>query len=156
MISLSECAPCKAMRLQAESEAEFRKRYGVVNARPAMKGWHPYLGQATAVYPSTGTVSAVARPYLDQVGERLLNFAGGSLLGFPVGIISNVAFKSLRRLRGEALTFASIASGVGLIAALLPIESPVMNTITRLSGILAGSAMSDVALPKKFIVPQPI
>ena len=158
MISLAECAPCKAMRLQAESEEEFRKRFGVVNAAPPrMMGWRPYLGQAqpTATYPATGTASIVSRPYLNQVQERLLWLAGGTLFGFPVGLLANVAFKSLRRYRSEAAVFATIASGAGLLAAFLPVPSPVMNVICKISGALTGGAMADIVLPRKIMAPLP-
>jgi len=151
MISLAECAPCKAMRMQAEAEEEFRKRFGVVNPRPpGMMGWRPYMGQASSMFstpaPSTGLAS---KPYADQVQERLLWFAGGNLFGFPLGILSNVAFKSLRRYRSEAAMFAAMAAGVGILSAVLPIESPVMGMISRVSGILSGGAMADIVLPKK-------
>lgn len=150
MISLAECAPCKAMRMQAEAEEEFRKRFGVVNAAPPrMMGWRPYLGQVQSVFPASGSAPAAQRTYLQQAEERLLWFGTGTLFGFPIGILSNVAFKSLRRYRSEAATFAAIAAGVGLLAAFLPIESPIMTTISRVSGVLAGGAMSDIVLPKK-------
>lgn len=150
MISLAECAPCKAMRMQAEAEEEFRKRFGVVNPRPpGMMGWRPYLGQAEAMFPAAGMAPPPPRTYLQQTQEKLLWFGAGSLFGFPIGILSNVAFKSLRRYRNEAATFAAMAAGVGLLSAFLPIDSPVMATISRVSGILAGGAMSDIVLPKK-------
>jgi hypothetical protein len=153
MISLSECAPCKARRLQEESEREFKKRFGMVdlNRIPTRMGWRPYMGQAQpqAMFPATGAAPAYPKTYLQQAQERLLWFGTGTLFGFPIGILSNVAFKSLRRYRNEAAVFAAIASGVGLLSALLPIDSPVMLTISRVSGILAGSAMSDIVLPKK-------
>jgi hypothetical protein len=117
-----------------------------------MMGWRPYLGQAQpqTVFPAAGATPAPApKPYPDQVKERLLWFGTGTLFGFPIGILSNVAFKSLRRYRSEAATFAAIAAGVGLISAFLPIESPAMAMISRVSGILAGGAMSDIVLPKK-------
>lgn len=149
MISLAECAPCKAMRMQAEAEEEFRKRFGVVNPRPlGMMGWRPYLGQAQSMF-STPSSAPVAQPYVKQVQERLLWFAGGNLFGFPIGILSNVAFKSLRRYRNEAAMFAAMAAGVGILSAVLPIESPVMGIISRVAGILSGGAMADIVLPKK-------
>jgi hypothetical protein len=139
--------------MQAEAEEEFRKRFGVVNARPpSMQGWRPYLGQSQpqAIFPAAGAAPAPAsKPYVDQVKERLLWFGAGSLFGFPIGILSNVAFKSLRRYRHEAATFAAIATGVGLLSAVLPIDSPIMPMISRISGILAGGAASDIVLPKQ-------
>lgn len=154
MISLAECAPCKAMRLQKESEEEFRKRYGMIDLnKPALQmGWRPYLGQMPAqpVYPVTTPEPAEApSPYFRNVQERLLNFSGGALFGFPIGILGNVAFKSLRRYRSEAATFVALASGVGLVVALLPIESQVMPVIARVAGLLAGSGLSDIVLPRK-------
>lgn len=161
MISLAECAPCKAMRMQAEAEEEFRKRFGVVNPRPiaparpaGMMGWRPYLGQATTKTQSFFSSSAptAQRSYAQQAQERLLWFGTGTLFGFPIGILTNVAFKSLRRYRNEAATFAAMATGVGLLSALLPIDSSVMATISRVAGVLAGGAMSDIVLPKKPVV----
>lgn len=151
MISLAECAPCKAMRMQAEAEEEFRKRFGVVNPRPpGMMGWRPYLGQATSMISAPASApTPVSKPYVDQVQERLLGFAGGNLFGFPIGILSNVAFKSLRRPRNEAAVFAAMATGIGILSAVLPIDSPVMGVISRVAGLLSGGAMSDVVLPKK-------
>lgn len=159
MISLAECAPCKAMRLQQESEEEFRKRFGVVNAgqRPLQMGWKPYLGQmpVQSVNAAAAPVETATRPYLQNVQERLLGFAGGTLFGFPIGILTNVAFKSLRKYRHEAMTFAALTTGIGLLATLLPIDSPVMGTIARISGVFTGSAMADVALPRKIMAPLP-
>jgi len=157
MISLAECAPCKAMRLQAEAEEEFRQRFGVVNAAPpALQGWRPWrpnLGQAVqAVSPAEPLAQ---RTYLEDVGERLLWFSVGGVFGFPLGMLSNVAFKSLRRRRNEAAVFAAITSGVGLMAALMPIKSPIMTSIARIAGVLTGSAVADVALPAKPVPPLP-
>lgn len=156
MISLAECAPCKAMRLQAEAEEEFRKRYGVVNRPPAQMGWKPFLGQIQpqTMFPAAAAAPAGPKTYLDQAQERLLWFGAGTLFGFPIGVLSNVAFKSLRRYRNEAAMFAAMATGVGMLSAFLPIESPVMSMVSRISGILAGGALSDVVLPKKpFTIP---
>lgn len=150
MISLAECAPCKAMRLQAEAEEEFRERFGVVNAPPAMQGWRPYLGQATATFPATGAAPAApANPYLDQTMLRLAGFTGRGVVAFPVGILINTAFKSLRRYRDEAGLFTALAAGVGLTAALLPWESKFLDTLAGISGAMTGLGLSRVALPKK-------
>lgn len=149
MISLGECAPCKAMRLQAESEEEFRKRFGVVNARPAMKGWRPYLGQLTAAFPATGEAPAQTNPYIEQTKMRLAGFAARGVVAFPVGILLNVAFKSLRKYRDEAATFSAIAAGVGLAAAVLPWESKILDMISGLAGTLTGLGAAEMALPKK-------
>jgi hypothetical protein len=149
MISLAECAPCKAMRLQAESEEEFRKRFGVVNAAPAMKGWRPYMGQATAIFPAVGTAPVQSSPYLDQTKQRLTAFAGRGIVAFPVGILINIAFKSLRRHRHEAMTFSAITAGIGMAAAFLPWESKILDTIAGLAGTLTGLGAAKMALPKK-------
>lgn len=159
MISLAECAPCKAMRLQEEAEEEFRKRFGVVNAPPAMMGWRPYLGQATeasqSVFPAAGAAPVAQRTYLEDVRERLLWFSVAGAVGFPIGMLSNVAFKSVRKLRKEAAVFATITSSLGLLAAFLPVQSPIMNSIARITGVLTGGALADVALPKKIMAPLP-
>lgn len=149
MISLAECASCKAMRQQAEAEEEFRKRFGVVNAPPAMNGWRPYMGQATAIFPAVGTAPVQPSPYLDQTKQRLTAFAGRGIIAFPVGILINIAFKSLRRYRHEATTFAAITAGIGLTAILLPWKSPILDTISGLAGTLTGLGLSKMALAKK-------
>lgn len=161
MISLAECAPCKAMRLQAEAEEEFRERFGVVNAPPAMQGWRPYMGQATAMFPAAGAPApAPSHPYLDQTALRLAGFAARGAIAFPVGILINVAFKSLRRYRNESGLFATIAAGVGLTAVLLPWESKFLDAVAGLSGTLTGLGLAKVALPKKredvIAIPAPI
>lgn len=150
MISLAECAPCKAMRLQAESEEEFRKRFGVVNAPPAMKGWRPYMGQATAIFPAVGTTPpSASSQYLDQAKQRLVFFAGRGVVSFPIGILINIAFKSLRRYRDEAMTFSAITAGIGLAAAFLPWESKILDMVSGLAGSLTGLGLSKMALAKK-------
>jgi hypothetical protein len=162
MISLSECAPCKAMRLQQESEEEFRKRYGMVdlNRQPLQMGWKPYAGKMPGkpVYlaaTASPAPAAPARPYLDQAQERLFYFTAGGLVGFPIGILSNVAFKSLRRYRKEAAMFVAMATGVGLLAAFLPVSSPVMSQISKFAGVLAGTGAADILLPKKIMASLP-
>jgi len=160
MISLAECAPCKAMRLQAEAEEEFRKRFGVVNAPPAMKGWRPYLGQATAIFPATGAAPAPqTNPYIEQTKLRLAGFAARGAMAFPVGILIQIAFKSLRRYRNEAATFSLLAAGVGLTAALLPWESKFLDTLSGLAGTLTGLGLSKMAIPRKredlVVIPAP-
>lgn len=163
MISLSECAPCKAMRLQKESEEEFRKRYGMVdlNKAPLQMGWKPYAGKmpfAKPVYLGADEPPAAVETqnlYMRQVQERLLFFAGGTLVGFPIGILSNVAFKSLRKYRHEATLFMAMTTGVALVASFLPIDSPVMSGIARFAGLFAGTAAADVILPRKILAPMP-
>lgn len=154
MISLAECAPCRARRLQEESEAEFKKRYGMVdlNRAPVRMGWKPFMGQVTAAFPAAGEAVPTTQKseYVKTTIERLLYFGSGAGLGFPIGILANVAFKSLRRYRHEAATFALMASGVGLAVSLLPFpKSEFLNIVARVSGILTGSALSDMALPLK-------
>lgn len=161
MISLAECAPCKAMRLQAESEEEFRKRYGMVdlNKTSQQMGWTPYYAKMPTQPVYLGASAETSAPnnrYLANLQQRLMWFAGGTLFGLPLGLLSNVAFKSLRKYRSEAATFVAIATGVGLLASILPIDSPVMATIARISGVLAGSAASDVILPRKITAPLPV
>jgi hypothetical protein len=154
MISLSECAPCKAKRLQEESEREFRKRFGMIdlNRQPRGMGWKRYLGQAPApmVPPAPAAAVSTARSYLDNVKERLLWFGVGTGFGYPVGILANVAFKSLRRYRNEAATFAAMMAGVGLLASLLPVDkSLLVDAIARVSGVLTGGALADITLPRE-------
>lgn len=161
MISLSECAPCRAKRLQEESEREFRERYGMIDLnRPRQLGfrWHPYLGQATAPAVMTpaptppATAPGPASPpndYLHGVAEKFLNFGFGTAFGYPVGLLANVAFKSLRHYRDEAALFTTLAGAVGLASVLLPIEGKFMNTVARISGLLAGSGLADITLPKR-------
>lgn len=150
MISLAECAPCKAMRLQAEAEEEFRERFGVVNAPPPQMGWRPYMGQATAIFPATGAAPVPqTNPYIEQTKLRLAGFAARGAVAFPVGILIQTAFKSLRRYRNEAATFSLLAAGVGLTAALLPWESKFLDTIAGLAGTLTGLGLSKMAISKK-------
>lgn len=162
MISLAECAPCKAMRLQAEAEEEFRKRFGVVNAPPAMQGWRPYMGQATAMFPAAGAPAPAPQtnPYIEQTKLRLAGFAARGAVAFPVGILIQTAFKSLRRYRNEAATFSLLAAGVGLTAALLPWESKFLDTLSGVAGTLTGLGLSKMAIPKKradvIAIPAPI
>ncbi len=155
MISLAECAPCKAMRLQQEAEEEFRQRFGVVNAVPASMGWRPYLGQATPISQPAAAPPPAEKTYLDDVREKLLWFSVGGAVGFPVGLLSNVAFKSVRKLRKEAAVFAAITASIGLLAAFAPVKSPIISGIAKFSGVLTGGAMADVALPRKVLAPLP-
>jgi hypothetical protein len=155
MIGLAECAPCRAKRLQEESEKEFRERYGMIdlNRQPLRMGWKPFMGQtppAPMVSPAPAPAPAptAARSYLDNVKERLLWYGVGTGFGYPIGILANVAFKSLRRYRDEAATFAAMMAGVGLVASLIPADrSPLLDTIARVTGLLTGSALADVTLP---------
>lgn len=152
MISLSECAPCKAKRLQEESEREFRKRFGMIdlNRQPRGMGWKRFMGQAPAAMVPPAPAPTAFPSYLDNVKERLLWFGVGTGFGYPIGILANVAFKSLRRYRDEAATFAAMAAGIGLLTALLPVErSALVDTIARVSGILTGSALADITLPRR-------
>jgi hypothetical protein len=148
------------MRLQAEAEEEFRERFGVVNAPPPQMGWRPYLGQATAIFPATGAApTPQTNPYLDQTKLRLAVFAARGVVAFPVGILIQIAFKSLRRYRNEAATFSLLAAGVGLTAALLPWESKFLDTLSGLAGSLTGLGLSKMAIPKKredlVVIPAP-
>lgn len=150
MISLAECAPCKAMRQQAEAEEEFRKRFGVVNAAPAMQGWRPYMGQATAVFPATSATPAPqSSPYIEQTKMRLAGFTARGVVAFPIGIVMNVAFSGLRQYRKEAALLSTIAAAVGLTAAILPWESEFLDRLSGVAGALTGLGLSDMALPKK-------
>jgi hypothetical protein len=155
MISLSECAPCKAKRLQEESEREFRKRFGMIdlNRQPRGMGWKRFMGQAPSTMPAVTTAPTpvpAQRSYLDNVQERLGWFAVGTGFGYPIGILANVAFKSLRRYRDEAATFAAMTAGVGLLASLLPVgRSNLVDAVARVSGLLTGSALADITLPAK-------
>lgn len=156
MVSLSECAPCRAKRLKEESEREFKKRFGMIdlNRLPLRMGWKPYMGQmqpetiAPAALPTSGS-PVVPRTYLENLQERLLWFGGGALFGLPVGLVGNLAFKSLRRPRDEAWNYALIMSAIGLAAAILPFErNDIQNVVTRVAGLFAGSGLSDVILPR--------
>lgn len=149
MISLAECAPCKAMRLKEEAEVEFRERYGFINLTPPT--WRPYMGQLEAVFPAAASASPApaSDDYIENVGERMLWFGTGALIGLPVGILWNVAFKSARHYREEAKTFVLLAAGAGMLAAFLPFpRNEIQNIAARVSGILMGSGLRDVVLPK--------
>lgn len=154
MISLAECAPCRAKRLQEESEREFRERYGMIdlNRHPLRMGWRPFLGQvpAPSVLPAAAPEPAVPpRGYLDRAKERLLWFGVGTGVGYPIGILTNIAFKSLRKYRKEAATFAAMTAGIGLLAALLPFEkSEIVDGVSRIAGVFTGSALADLTLPR--------
>lgn len=153
MTTLAECAPCKAKRLQEESEKEFRKRFGFVklNGISWSPTWRPSMGQMN---PAVSTPST--RTYLDQTKERLLWFGGSAAFGFPIGILVNVVFTGLRPYRKEAAMMAVLAAGVGLVASLLPVgESKIVDSIAKISGFFAGSSLADITLPKKGVVPTP-
>lgn len=115
-------------------------------------GWRPYMGQATATFPAAGAAPATAeaQPYFKTAMQRLLWFGAGTAVGFPIGILANTAFKSLRRLREEAAMMAALAGGIGLAVSVLPFpKSDVLDMVARISGILTGSAMADIALPHR-------
>lgn len=156
MISLSECAPCRAKRLQEESEREFRQRFGMIdlNRQPRGMGWKRYLGQApapmVAPVPEPAPAPAAGRGYLENAKERLLWFGVGTGIGYPIGILTNVAFKSLRKYRSEAMTFAAMTAGIGLLAALAPFpKSEILDGIARIGGLFTGTALADLTLPRR-------
>lgn len=150
MISLSECAPCRARRLQEESEREFRERYGMIDLNKTQMGWRPYMGQVTAAYPSTGAAPAAetSNPYLEQVQNRLLGFTAKGFIGFPIGLLTGVIFKESRASRKQAAQMAMISAGIGLTAALLPWKSTFLDVLAGWSGAFTGFSLSDMALAR--------
>lgn len=154
MISLSECAQCRARRLQEESDVEFKKRYGMIdlNRAPLQMGWKPYMGQVTAAFPATSAVPPVPPEddsYLEQTKWRLGGFAVRGAMGFPVGLLMKAAFKGLRMSRKEEALFSMGAAGIGLAAALMPWKGSFWDRLAAVAGGLTGLGLGGMVIPAK-------
>jgi hypothetical protein len=157
MISLSECAPCKAKRLQEESEREFRKRFGMIdlNRQPRGMGWKRFMGQA--VVPTTVAPSVAPAPdaltlnsYFDAVKDRSLGYGMGLIAGVPIGLLVRLIFGA-DRTRQEGLITAGIAATLGAFSVLLPFKknNDTAAFASIMSGGFTGSGLSSLILPSK-------
>lgn len=153
MISLSECAQCRARRLQEESDVEFKERYGMIdlNRAPLQLGWKPYMGQAvTAVEPPSPTLEP-AKKALDMstAQNKIEAYVAGLGWGLPIGAVV-LAFSGLMpKQQSDPVILTGL--GLGLLGALIPFQDEWHKQvlfIEKLLGAASGFYLANSAIAR--------
>lgn len=123
--------------------------------RPApMMRWKPYLGQEEVAPVPTAPVPPPTQQapsdWPENVKHRLLAFGIGGAIGVGFGLLRSFILPSSRLTRQQAAIGALLTGTLGGALVLAPLgKSGFVDTVTTVSGALAGVSGVNIVFPKK-------